>query len=252
MKSLQFSRQFMGKLILLLLFLSPCAQAFQLSPLTAVLKPSGSGASQTFELENKSEKPIPIEVSVLNRTQDMDGKDVPDTSSSAEEKFVIYPPQFILEPKSVRSVKLTWIGSASITSEQAFRVNFQELAVPLEKEPQATKPQAKINLLLEYSASVYIAPPNASPKLTLVSAGPSASDPSKLEMLVENQGTGHLVIKGFSASLQAGNRTVKVSERNYAGGFEKNFLASAKLRILVPWPQDLPKGPISGEFVPKP
>ena len=236
----------------LAIFLPTFAQAFQLSPLNAVLRPSGAGASQTFELENKSDKPIPIEVSVIDRTQDLDGKDVPNASASAEEKFVVYPPQFILDPKSVRSVKVSWIGSSEIVSEQAYRVNFAQLSVPLEKQPKTAKPEAKIDLLLDYSASVYVSPLNAAPKLMIISGGPSPKDPSKLELLIENQGTAHQMLKGFTAKLNGvGEHRSKVSEEDTGAPFEKNVLAGSKLHILVAWPKDLPKGPVSGEFVPK-
>src|SRR4051812_16460430 len=93
------------------------AGAFQLTPMSATLKASGSGTSQTFEVENKSDKPIPIEVSIAKRAQDIEGADILDASPSAEEKFIVYPPQFILDPKSVRSIKLTWAGGPLVDSE---------------------------------------------------------------------------------------------------------------------------------------
>src|SRR4051812_17184013 len=68
----------------------PWASAYQVTPLSTVLKQSGTGASATFEVTNRSEAPLPVEVSIHNRIQDLEGNDIPDKSTTAEEKFVIF------------------------------------------------------------------------------------------------------------------------------------------------------------------
>ena len=245
----------MSALELLCLWSVAPTQAYQLTPLSATLKPSGSGASQTFELENKSENPVPVEISIARRGQDLDCQDVLDSSPAAEEKFIIYPPQFILDPKSIRSVKVTWAGGTTVDAEQAFRVNFTELSVPLPKDKEKPKKaEAKINLLFNYSAAVYVVPDKAVAKFSLVSAGPSSKDPKKLEMIVENTGTAHATLKGFTATLVAPDKRQTLLTEQDAGagtGWDRNVLVGSKLRFLVPWPPSLPKGPLSGDFVPK-
>lgn len=230
--------------------LSQGARAFQVSPMSASLLATGREASMSFELMNKSDRPVPIEVSINKRTQDLDGKDIPETSTAAEEKFVIYPPQFILEPKSTRLVKVTWIGGKEVAAEQAFRVNFQEVSVPTKKGDAAAKPAARISLLVTYSASLYVRPAaKPAPRIVVASAGPSVKDPTKLELILENQGTMHQMLRAFRIKLEAPDHSsTELTERDLPQAFEKNILASSKLRVLFPWPGRLPKGPLKAEF----
>jgi fimbrial chaperone protein len=230
------------------------ALAFQVSPLSVDMQPAGPQSSTTFDLENNADRPIPIEVSINNRKIDVEGRDIPDDSISAEDKFIVYPPQFILDAKSRRSVRITWVGGGSFTDEQAFRVNFQELALPTKKEKAPEQAQGQISLLFRYTASVFIVPPGATGKLVVASAQPDPKDNEKLVLSIENQGTAHQMLRGFKVSLRAqeNGSPVELTDKDVAEAIRKNVLAKSRINLTMPWPSRLKKGPLQAiVFEPK-
>ena len=86
----------------LLLCLAPFpAEAFRFIPFTAEFDPSGTGANQTFRVENNSADRIAVEISVFRRQMNLDGSD---ELTEAEDDFVVFPTQIVLEPKQSQIV----------------------------------------------------------------------------------------------------------------------------------------------------
>jgi fimbrial chaperone protein len=86
-------RRVHAALFLLLASLLPVrAEAFRFVPFTADFAPSGPGANQTFRVENNSEEPIAVEISVHRRAMNLDGSDA---LTPADDDFVVFPAQVV-------------------------------------------------------------------------------------------------------------------------------------------------------------
>src|SRR5580765_7183801 len=86
----------------------PAAQAFKLVPIQMEFEPAGRGANQSFRLENDSSNTVPVQISMLTRQMDLDGME---TNAPAEDDFLVYPPQVLLKPKQVQTVRVKWLGN---------------------------------------------------------------------------------------------------------------------------------------------
>jgi fimbrial chaperone protein len=236
-------RHILGLATLLLAMggLTEPAAAFRLIPIEMNFEPSGRGATQIFRLENDAQTPVAVEISIIGRGQDVDGEDV---KQSGSDDWVIFPEQLILEPGQNQSVRVQWIGTATPERELPFRLIAEQLPIDI---GQAPVQGGQVRLLVQYKASLYVVPPGAKPKLTVLSAGPTklSDGGTVLELRVENNGTAHQILRDPTLTLQAGGRSVSVKADQLGGLAGENLLAGVTRRFLLPWPKELPTGPLT-------
>jgi len=183
-------------------FASPNAPAFVLIPITMDFDPAGKGTHRTFRVENESDTPVAIQISMVARKMDIDGKE---TLENADADFAVYPPQIALGPKQNQSIRVAWTGKAKPGAELNYRIVAEQLPVALVKEQ--TK-GAKINLLLRYLGTVYIVPKGAKSDVVLESAArdTDAAGGKHLVVLLHKRGTAHAVILTAKMKLTAAAR----------------------------------------------
>ncbi len=234
-------------LLLATLFLltpSPAAQAFELVPIRMEFEPAGRGANQSFRLENGSSNTVAIQVSMLTRQIDVNGKE---TNAPAEDDFLVYPPQVLLKPNQVQTLRVKWLGTPKPEKELAYRILAEELPVNREKD---TQNGGKIDFLVRYLGAVYIVPKGAKANVVLESAAPQtdAAGKRQIELIFHNRGTAHSILSDLRLKIQAGGKTVELGPealKNVAG---ENILAGQKRRFVLPWPEGLPEGPLQVTF----
>ena len=192
------------------------------------LDPSGKGATHSFILDNNGNEKLAIQVSMAVREVDAAGLE---KNPEADDDFIIYPSQIVLNGNEKRTVRVTWAGNAKPDKELAFRIIAEQLPVDTKKPEK--KGQAVIRMLLRYLGAVYITPRGASPKIVVTKlervetkAGP------RLAVTLANQGTGHQIIT--TAKIKIGSLTLKDDETKPLSGL--NLLAGSKRRIELPWP----------------
>ena len=228
----------------LFFFALPTAQAFKLSPIRMEFEPSGRGANQAFRLENDSSNSVPVQISMLTRQMDLDGNE---TNAPAEDDFLVYPPQVLLKPKQVQTVRVKWLGNRKPEKELAYRILAEQLPVDLDKEKQSG---ARINLLVRYLGSVYIVPKGAKADVLLESAVPQtdAAGNRRLELIFHNRGTAHTILHDLRLKIQAGDKTIELGPEALPKVSGENLLAGQKRRFTIPWPEGLPDGPLHVTF----
>jgi fimbrial chaperone protein len=216
------------------------AQAFKLIPIRMDFEPAGRGANQAFRLENDSTNTVPVQISMLSRQMDLDGNE---TNAPADDVFLVYPPQVLLKPKQVQTVRVKWLGDPKPQKELAFRILAEQLPVQREKELQSG---AQINLLVRYLGSVYIVPKGAKADVVVASAVPQtdAAGKRQIELILHNQGKAHLVLRGLRLKIQAGDKTVELESEALVGIAGENMLAGQQRRFFLPWPDGLPDAPL--------
>jgi fimbrial chaperone protein len=228
----------------LFFFNLPVAQAFKLLPIRMEFEPAGRGANQAFRLENDSSNSVPVQISMLTRQMDPDGKE---TNAPAEDDFLVYPPQVLLKPKQVQTVRVKWLGNPKPEKELAYRILAEQLPVDLDKEKQSG---ARINLLVRYLGSVYIVPKGAKADVLLESAVPQtdAAGKRQIELIFHNRGTAHTILHDLRLKIQAGDKTIELGAEALPNVAGENVLAGQKRRFALPWPEGLPDGPLRVTF----
>lgn len=221
------------------------AHAFQLTPVAAEFEPSGPRASQTFRVTNDSDEPTPVQITMVSREMDIDGVE---TFKDAEDEFVVFPPQIVLAPRESRTIRIQWVGDPAPKTELAYRIIAEQLPVALTPEKRLA---GKVRLLVRYQGSVYIVPRgvqgNAAVEKAEAIRDAKNSGATRLAVTVSNTGTAHALLQGATLTVQpgGGGAAITLSADRLKGMIGENVLAGHSRRFILPWPTEIPVGPVS-------
>ena len=166
------------------------AQAMTFTPIEMDFSPTGRGATQIFRLENNTAEPAAVEMVIKSRAMAINGDDV---LGDADDQFSIFPPQLVLQPGQMQSVRVQYTGAASIDKERAFRLVVEQLPVDLGETPQDG---GRMRLLVKYIASLYVVPRNVRALLSVSEAQIVKEDAqSWLRFKVQNDGGTRKILK---------------------------------------------------------
>ncbi|MDZ8186432.1 MAG: fimbria/pilus periplasmic chaperone [Nostoc sp. ChiSLP02] len=229
---------------LLILGVQP-ALAFKLLPISRVFTPSGSGATQSYEIVNDGNESLAVEMSVVKRQMDITGTE---SYSDADDDFLIYPPQILLQAGEKQTVRVTWVGDPKPTLELAYRLVAQQ--VPIELQPNQanqTKPVGQVKVLMRYMGSLFIRPQNVQQKVVVdtVKLQKGNNGANELAITLHNEGNARAILKKLSLSLQVQGTTVQLNSEQLAGINNAVILAGNKRLFVIPWPVGLPVGEVS-------
>jgi len=230
------------------------SMAFKIKPISHTFASTGSDATHSYELINDSNEPEAIQISVVKREMDLDGKE---KYTPADDDFLIYPPAIILQPNTSQTVLVQWLGDPNPTQELNYRLISEQVPIPLrnpeQKNPTTTK--ATIRILHKFQGSLYIRPTgiDIQPKLTLESVTvQNDKDKSSISMIFNNQGAVCTILRNLKISLTSAGKTVELTAEQLKDITNHNILANHKRRFVIPYPADLPQGTVTATFDYKP
>ncbi|MBE0370370.1 fimbria/pilus periplasmic chaperone [Pseudoalteromonas aurantia] len=150
----------MRKLLLLLLWLSTPAMAYQVQPMIVDLASQGKKSLVTYRLQNPRDTALPIEIEVFKRTFDENQKEV---LVPAEDDFIVLPPQVEVPAKSYQVFRAKYLGSPELKETNSYRIVFKQLPLPNEDEESGVK------MVFNFATLVFVSPDgvNAQQKSTL-------------------------------------------------------------------------------------
>jgi fimbrial chaperone protein len=211
------------------------AWALRLIPFIAEFTPNGPGANQTFRLENETDQPIAVQVSMVHRQVDIDGKE---TLPEADDDFVVFPPQLVLAPRESRTVRVQWIGNPKPDRELPYRIIAEQLPVELEQNTGG----GRVRLLVRYEGSIYVVPSNVAPKPEIKSVErvkrPDGS--AGMAVSVQNSGSAHALLNNLQLTLTgADGKAVQLDTAQLEGMAGENVLPGATRKFVLAWPPGL-------------
>ncbi|MHB1204668.1 MAG: fimbria/pilus periplasmic chaperone [Rhodospirillaceae bacterium] len=219
---------------------SSAAFAFEVSPISQEFTPSGRGASQSFQLANDRDEQVTVTVAVTTRDVDLDGAETHNPTGA----FSVFPTQVVIPARSTQIVRVRWMGDAAPKNELAYRLIAEETPLKTRRDT----PGASIFMTVRYVGSLYVVPKTVSSDVKVVSAR-AVDNGAKLEVLLENRGTGHSMLEDPSLKVSAGGVTKDLNTaalQNTMAG--QNILAQGQRRFLIDWPAGLPAGPVTAEL----
>lgn len=217
------------------------AVAFKMTPIVLYFKSAGRDAARAITLENPSNEPEAIELSVHAREMSLDGEDV---LTPAEDDFIVTPSQIILMPGQQQTVRVQWLGG-SVEKERAFRLVAEQLPIDMsESDAQG----GRVRFLVRYVASLYVAPDNAAPAVAVADAEIARTEAGKaLAFTVENSGASHaalsdLALTVFTSADETPLLSLGAAEVGDVSG--AIVLAEHARRFVIPVADDAPTGPV--------
>jgi len=223
----------------------PTSGAYQLEPISRVFSPSGSKATQSFELVNTGADRVAVTISFA--TLERDERYV-ETNRDAEDEFLAYPAQVILAPRTRQTVRVTWLGSPTPTRELAYRIIVTQVPLALLDRNARTedRPHGQMQIMLSYRGTLFIRPSKAAPRLVLHAAElETAADGSRaLAITLHNAGTAVGLVKtcALRVASMGGGVEIALSATTVAALHNTRVLGGGKRRYVVPWPNDLRPG----------
>jgi fimbrial chaperone protein len=185
--------------------MATAALAMRVSPMVLELTPSGSNSSGRIEVQNTFPTELAFETKVTRITFSDHGVA---TETPADADFLVFPPQSVVPTGGRQVIRIQYVGAPTLAASQAYYVSVNQLPVAL--APNAAKGgAAQIQVVYNMKALVVVAPPNAQPNVTAVSAhavtlhpaaedGKPAPPPTPgVEVRLKNAGLRHAFMAGI-------------------------------------------------------
>lgn len=190
-----------------------------------------------FEVENPSEEPMAIEVTIKTREVNEEGVEVQNDLPS--EEFIIFPEQIILKALEKKSVKIQWIKPRDIEKEESYRVIVEQLPIDFAKKKGKDK-KAQIKVLLKYLGALYLTPESAKSKIEFS----GSCEKNKLNIVVKNSGNTHQLLNDLKLTFKTkkdGKKSVKLEGKDLGKIEGENILSEHSRKFSISCPEDLQK-----------
>lgn len=190
-----------------------------------------------FIIENETNQPLPIQVSLFERGLKDNGED----DLKETEEITAFPDQLIIPPEQKRSVKVAWTGkSKDLKVEKSFRFIAEQLPLDLKK---AKNEKSGIKMLLKYVAALYVNPEGTESNVNCVLT-------EKYDLVCENTGTKHQILTFKSISLEDGKKTIELSKEELQKISGENALVGTKRTLKLSNVKDIKtlKFPVKVKF----
>jgi fimbrial chaperone protein len=221
------------------------AYAFELTPISREFAPTGRQATQSYQVRNPSNEVIAVEITVVHRLVDLAGQE---SHQDAEDDFLIYPPQMLLQPGQAQTVRVTWLGDPAPDQELAYRLVAEQLPVPTAQATNVTRPQGQLQVLMNYRGSLYIRPAQTQANIAVESVE-AVNNGNQLALTVSNLGTARAQLRQPRLILTGVNgETVTLEEAQLTELARQVVLAGSRRRFELAWPATLPVGPVTAQF----
>ncbi|MGB3739359.1 MAG: fimbria/pilus periplasmic chaperone [Pontixanthobacter sp.] len=217
-------------------FAPDAANAHRVDPIRYELAPSGSAAQTTVLVTNTRSFPITIEAIPNTLSIAEDGSE---TLSPAEDDFLIFPPQAVIEPGKSQSFRVRYIGTPSLERSVAYRIGINQLPVDMREEGASG-----IGVTLNFATLANIIPAGATAAISVESIAPAPD--GKWQLTLANTGTRFARLSEAQVSFTQGDRTEEFSGTRTQGWFDNNILLPGnRLNVTIPAPEGFDPGSTS-------
>lgn len=211
------------------------AAAHEVNPMRIVLVPAEGRGQATITVNNTRDEPLLVEMNPLIRVTEPDGVERLEPS---EDTFVIFPPQVRVPPRTSQAVRIQYVGPDA--SDTALSYVIQVAEVPVE-----TPGFSGVRFTYNFGVAVYVEPPRAVERLSIVSAERSGDG---LRLVVRNSGTRFGLLHLNRLLVTAGGQRLDLSGDDLAGRIENPLLPPGMDRIITVQMPELPEnGEVSAE-----
>lgn len=125
--------------------------AARVTPMVAEIEPSGSGSTLRLEVSNSEDRAIPFEIT-MHRGEISETGEV--TLVPADDRFVVFPPQTVLQPQSQQVFRIQHIPDGSTDQSEIYYASVSQLPVALSQD------ESRIQMLMRFNVLINVVPRN--------------------------------------------------------------------------------------------
>jgi len=183
------------------------AQAARVSPMIVELEPTGRASVARIDVINDGEKDIPYEVQMMRGEITPDGKL---NLTPADEEFVVFPAQTLIEANSQQVFRVQYIGESAENRSQVYYMAVRQ--IPVSFDPGVSEIQVVVN----FNVLVNVVPDGTEPQAVVNAARVATRDAPDSSQPAGEDGEPVLVSRR-GIEVDAGN----VGNRFYLAGFSE-------------------------------
>jgi fimbrial chaperone protein len=210
------------------------ARAMSVEPLVLDVASAGAASKQSFRVGNDGATGLPVEINVARIEIDPNGKL---HYQSAEDDFLIYPPQANIPKGGAQTFRVQWIGNPDIKESSNYRFTVSQVPV---KQSEDT---SGIQISLSFGVIVSVSPPQGNAAIAVTGAKPAKGENGKqaVALSIKNTGNKHAYMRDAAVSLSAGNWSQKLTAYEVGQKVGLGIVQPGKeRRFLIP--VDVPPG----------
>lgn len=147
------------------------ANASRVSPMILELEPTGRAATARVQLTNDGVNDVPFEVQMMRGVISEDGIL---SLEPADEEFLVFPAQAIVEANSQQVFRMQYVGSAALDRSEIYYMSIRQ--VPVEFEEGTTQVQVVVN----YNVLANVVPEGTRPEPVVRSARYLNAEPTNV------------------------------------------------------------------------
>ena len=215
------------------------AGSTRVQPMVYELTPSGARSQQDLRVENNSDRPLPLELRAERRFIATDGTE---TRASAEDDFLIFPPQGIVPPNGFQTFRVKYVGDPLIAKTSLYVITVAQL--PLDSGTAPTGVQILVNL----GTSVAVTPEGATPKIAVTKTAHSA-DGKSIEMTIANTGARFARLYNGVVTFTAGTDRVTLEGEALRAAIAQPLIEAQSTRVVsLAIPEKLAGKDVTADF----
>jgi len=154
------------------------ADAQRVQPMVFEVEPIGAKSSASLRVENTQQNAMTVEIIPTKITMDEFGIE---TLAPADDDFLIYPPQTLIESGKTQVVRVKYVGDPSIDTSQAYRVSVKQLPVDLKDSGHTG-----VGMVINFNTLLNVVPVGVESALTVTEIKPQSD--RRWEISIENTG----------------------------------------------------------------
>lgn len=211
------------------------AAAHEVNPMRIVLVPVEGNSQATITVNNTRDDPLMVEIKTFVRVTEPHGAERLD---EVDDAFIIFPPQFQVPPRTSQAIRIQYVGPPATNQARSYVVQVAE--VPVE-----TPGFSGVRFTYNFGVAVYVEPPRAIERLSVVSAERSGEG---LRVVVRNSGTRFGLLHLNRLIVVVGGQRIELAGDDLAERIENPLLPPGMDRIVEVRLPDLPtEGAVSAE-----
>ena len=204
------------------------------------LAPSGEGATKLIRINNDQDHAITLEITVFERSIAPDGRE---TRKRADDDFVIFPPQTIVAPHTLQSVRVRYVGPTNFESTKMYVVSINQ--VPVQPEELT---RTGVQFVVDFGTTAYVNPSNSKAALSVATVVPGAK--GKVDVTIRNDGNRYASISLSKLTVRSGDgRVFDISGDPLRTAIGLSIVPPNGTRIFhIPAPAGFPRKGLTGQL----
>lgn len=137
------------------------AAASRVTPMIVEMEPTGRNSIARIELTNDADRDIAYEVQMMSGEISPEGEL---TLTPADDQFVVFPPQAIVEGRSQQVFRVQYVGDDALEQSKIYYLSIKQI-------PVAFQPgQNQVQVVVNFNVLINVVPDGAQPLATIRSA----------------------------------------------------------------------------------